>query len=161
MKRDQIALRRVRKWNRVQRQAGREARHTYAVKILHQWLLEPVTHEIWETAALSTIYSTAREKEKDRESSHTVYTPGQSGHRFFTRAEELRPILQSATSSRRRQRARINWDAQVPSIARRTLWPSDSSDKPPVLNSCWEEALTVALWRQKPICSSALFCSSR
>lgn len=62
-----------------------EAVYTYAVRILQQWLLEPVTHEIWETAALnSTIYSTAREKEKkDGESSHTIYTPGQSWYYYF------------------------------------------------------------------------------
>lgn len=64
-----------------------EAFCMYAVSILHQRLWEPVTHEIWETAALSTIYSPVREKERDGESSHTTFTPGQSWHRFFTHRE--------------------------------------------------------------------------
>lgn len=41
---------------------------------LHQRLCEPVTHEIWETAALPTIYSTAGEKQKAGESNHIMYT---------------------------------------------------------------------------------------
>lgn len=56
-----------------------EAVYTYAVKILQQWLLEPVTHEIWEAAALSTIYSTAREKEKRwRKQPHHIHSGAES-----------------------------------------------------------------------------------
>lgn len=77
----------------------------------------------------SRLFIALQERKKKIEKAATPCTL--RGIVFSTRAERLRPILQCGTSSQRRQRARIKWDAQVPSIARRTLWPSDSSDKPP------------------------------
>lgn len=64
------------------------------VSILHLWLWEPVTHEIWETAALSTIYSTAREKEKKLATPYTLQ--GRGGIIFsFAKEEkeESQPVL--------------------------------------------------------------------
>lgn len=62
-----------------------EAVYTYAVKILQQWLLEPVTHEIWETAALSTIYRSAREKEKRwRKQPHHIHSGAELVLFFFS-----------------------------------------------------------------------------